>query len=239
MSYLSNTIKTIEFRIDSEIPQHWLDLLTRVWNESLNILLWHQYYKRYLRYGLSNSIPTAINIKKNGNNYIPSCTIAKEFRKDRSKSWNKENIELRPCCDIVNRDWLSPAPIEKAGAIELRKYFAKKRCEWLQESDIPMVYVNDFIGLTVFKAWEDYLKGNNRKPRFKGKRNKVNSLKSASFRGQVSIKENESLQLPGMRVKVQGLNKRLVEPINKMIGDMQANPQNYPALQIDLPCTQT
>lgn len=223
------SISTIEFLIKNVIPESWFDDLTRVWNESIFILNWLQHYKRAIACNATD-VNVEIKIKKVDNDWVYFCDIARDFRIDKTKSWDKENIETRPCVNLVNSKWLTPPPIDQVNAIALRKCFAKKRCEWLKGSDTPSVYINDFVGLVVIPAWEAYQKGQRGKPKYKHK-HKVDTISCASFRSQCHALDGNKLKLPGMEIEVRGLRSRLLNKIEKMVEGMRANPRSYPRLQ--------
>lgn len=224
---------TTEFLLDVRIPPHWFDDLTRVWNESLDLLNWLQAYRRMERFESLDLSPAEIKIKKVGQDWVGFCDIVRDFRIDRTKSWEKENIETRPCCNIFNSKWRSLPPISDFGEISLKKCFAQKRCQWLLESDIPSCYVNDFIGLTVIPSWEQYQKGKKQKPRYKYKKtDKIKTIKSASFRMQCRFKANGKLHLPGLPdIDVHRIKPRLLNKIDKMVEQMRRSPSDFPRLQ--------
>lgn len=228
MSKLTS-ISTAEFLIANIVPENWFEDLTRVWNESLFILNWLQHYKRAIACDATD-INVEIKIKKVGNDWVYYCDRARDFRIDKTKSWDKDNIETRPCVNLVNPKWSTPPPIDQVSAIALRKCFAKKRCDWLEESNTPSVYINDFIGLAVIPAWEAYQKGQRGKPKYKH-RYKVDTIPCASFRAQCHALDGDKLKLPGMEVEVRGVRSRLLNKIDKIVEGMRMNPNSYPRLQ--------
>jgi transposase len=224
----SSSVETIEFLIlKTEIPSHWFMLLKRVWNDGLFLLNWLQYYKKYEQYQQMH--PAEIKVRKEGDIWIPYCEISRQVRKNFKKSWNKENLEVRFCCNIVNPKWATPPPIQQFTDIDLRKCFAKKRCDWLKDSDIPSVYVNDFIGLVLIPAWEAYQKQVRKKPKYR--KQKVTAIVSASFRSQCSFLGENIIKVPGLELEVRDLRQRLLAPIDKMVEKMRDNPSDFPQLE--------
>lgn len=224
-------MSTLEFKINSEIKIEWFEDLTRVWNEGLEILIWLQHYNRALMNNALDLPAVEIQIWKVGNDWVSACQIAQDFKINYKKPWSKENIVTRYCVPIVNKKFLTPPPIKCVSAIDLRKCFAKKRCDWLRDRSIPMVYVNDLIGISLIPAWEAYKKGKKGKPRFKSKKyNLVKTIKSEAFRAQCTILDDDFISLPGIKAVANGLNKRYSEKSKNMIEDMRINPSHYPRL---------
>lgn len=221
--------KTIEFRVDATIPSDWLDDLTRVWNDGLHILNWNQHYQRAIACNALDLPPHEIRVHKVGADWVFYSPIGRDQRIDRTKSWDKHNVEFRHCCQLVHPHWLTPPPIDGLSAIALRKPFAKKRCDWLAQSSIPSVYVNDFIGVVLFPAWQQYLKGVRAKPRYK--RHPVSTISSESFRGQVTAK-GDNLKLPGLgSVKVTGYTKLVAKPLEELCQKIEQDYTQFEAVE--------
>jgi hypothetical protein len=240
----TSSTKTLEFPIPSIVPAPWFDDARRVWNDSVFYLRWLQHYKRAIACAALDLPPVEINNRPhkwkdaNGKDQIDwmlSCDITRDFRIDKTKSWDKDNIESRWVCSLVNPKWLTEPPIADYSAISLRKPFAQKRCEWLREAEIPQVYVNDFIGSVVAPAWEAYQKGVRGKPKYKREGDRIDTLPSESFRAQCSFGDGDNIKLPGLpMVEAFGLEYRLRKPIARLVEGMLANPENYPNLQSKL-----
>lgn len=157
-----------------------------------------------------------------------SCDIAAEFRVDKTKGWEVEgNKVLRPIVNLVPKHWTNQPLIDGYSAISVRKPFAKMRYNKL--GDIPMVYVNDYIGLTLVTAWEAYLKGTRKRPRYKRRTDKVETIPSESFRGQCKLSpDSRRVKLPGLGwVVVPGIDKRLTNKLKKLAKDMLAHPEKH------------
>lgn len=167
-----------------------------------------------------------------------------KVRIDRSKSWDKANLKKVSVWEIpqdrtpwVNPKWLEECPIPvgntaKITAIDLRKPFAKKRCEWLAESSLPSVYINDFIELVVCAAWNAYAANLRGKPKYKRKGDLITTIASASFRNQCKYLGGDNLKIPGFtQFRVKGLGKEVMEPIAKMVEVMRAKPESFPQIQ--------
>lgn len=253
-----NSTVTLEFQMPSVVPQQWYADISRVWNQALFYLFWLQHYRRLEKcrsialnptqerdWGFKLA-PIEIKIRKhewqdaNGKqeDWALYSDILVERRIDRTKSWEQENIELVPVNRIpykfhsVNPCWMEPPPIASYSAIDLRKPFAKERCEWLKEATIPMVFVNDFIGLVVLPAWEAYQSGQRGKPRFKRNGDRVDTLSSESFRAQCAFKGGDRVKLPGLGViEVHGLEARLIKPLDRLVAAMRSTPEQFPKLQ--------
>lgn len=154
--------------------------------------------------------PVAIKATRVDKNWAYYCTIAAEFRKDKSKGWEvKDNVQLIPVVNLVKSHWTKEPLINKYNAVALRKPFAKKRWDWIGEQNTPMLYVNDYIEMTIVESWSSYLSGKGGKPRYKRRKDKVRTIPSKSFRAQCRI-EGDTIRIPGLDwIQIRGLNKRL------------------------------
>lgn len=237
--------KTIEFRYpDNLVPLEWYQTLTRVWNQAVFYLNWRQHYQRIqecAKLGIQIDPLIEIGCRKEGDAWISYQKTEIQRRIDRTKSWDKENVELVPVNRIpcrfltVHPLWATEPPIAwdvKITAIELRKPFAAKRCEWIKESTIPQVLVNDFVDLVVIPAWEAYQKGQRGKPRYKKSGELIDTIVSSSFRAVARYYGNDWLKLPGLdKQQIHGLDYRLMMPIAQMVEAMAAQPEDFPAVQ--------
>ena len=241
------TQRTIEFGLSGEVPIEWFQTLTKVWNQAVFYLNWRQHYQRIRQcaeQGIEIDPLLEIECRKVDKNWQLFQRTEIERRIDKTKSWDADNIEVVPVNRIpyrfltVNPLWATEPPIDwktKVSAIELRKPFAKMRCDWLKEASIPQVYVNDFIGLVVIPAWEAYQKGQRGKPRYKKTDDLVEAIACESFRGQCDYLGNDWLKLPGLgKVQIYGLDYKVFAPIGGMVDAMTANPTDFPALQAKL-----
>ncbi len=239
--------RTIEFALTNEIPIEWFQTLTKVWNQAIFLLNWRQHYQRIQQcaeQGVVIDPLLEIECRKIDGVWSLFQRTEIERRIDKSKSWDADNIEVVPVNQIpfrfltVNPLWATEPPIDwksKVSAIELRKPFARIRCEWLKESTIPQVYVNDFIGLVVIPAWEAYQKGQRGKPRYKKPDELVETIACESFRGQCDYLGNDWLKLPGMsKVQIYGADYKIFAPIRGMVEAMTASPSEFPAFQAKL-----
>lgn len=251
------SIVTQEFLVtDWSIPHSWTEDLTRVWNECLFIFEWVQAWNRrqepcqdefrlynrvteeWVNYRWDVKPWITIDVRKVGDDWVQSCAIAREFRIDKKKSWNKENKETRFVCDMLRPEWgdgngVKEPPLTKYDGFGLCKLFAKKQCDWLKNSDIPSIYVVDFINLIFVPAWKAYQKGVRCKPKYRNReRQKVDSIKSASFRGQCDLLEGDYLRMPcAPKIHVPKVRSRLFDKLRSLTQRMRENPGNYPKLQ--------
>lgn len=182
-------LKTLEFSLvlsPEEIEQfrEWRHHATHLWNCALEQLLRLQYWRR-LQPCLDAAetdwgfvlAPAQIERSKIDGEWVDFCRLGREFRIDKTKSWDKENIEWRECRQIVPAEWVEPPPIENFSFFTVKKLFTKARFD---TGDMPSCYVEDVVE-TLCEVWALYQKGQRGKPKFKGKRNRVSSF-GGSFR---------------------------------------------------------
>lgn len=234
-------MKTIEFPLYLDSSQQakvteWMDTLKHVYNRGIALLEWRQFYNRLQKVkevdpGYSTSVQ--LNVSKVGEEWAMSCDCIIKTRIDKTKSWDEANIEYRPACILVKPHWFTEPLTTGYSPVDLRKPFARKRYDKL--GDIPQVYVNDFIGLVVTKAWANYLDPNRpeiRRPRYKGKRDRVNTIPCESFRAQAKIDfDTDRLQLPGLGwIHVPALSARLGSVMDRQQVQMAKHPDRYPEL---------
>ena len=254
------TPKTIEFAIRREIPTHWKQALARVWNEAVFMLSWHEHQENLAKLaaqcGLEWSSSIVGNIedsgglmvdrrleirwKKRDGKWLAYQPLRIDRRIDRTKSWDKDNLESVSVFDLdsdrrpwVNPKWLEPTPLTGVTAIDLRKPFAQKRCEWLAEMDVPQTLINDFIGLTVAPAWAAYKSQPDRgRPKYKRPGELISTIPCESVRGQGRYLGGDRMILPGLSAMViPGLARRLMDPLARMTAAMRANPGEFPAIE--------
>lgn len=218
-------MKTFEFKLhltkeQKELIEEQLTVLKIVWNRAIALLEWKQYYQRALRciddewidtWGFELK-PVAIEVNKIDKDWCYFSRIAAEFRRDKKKGWEvKDNIEVRPVINLVKPHWQEEPLIKGYSAIDLRKPFAQKRYPWIKEQNIPMLLVNDFIGIVVASAWKAYIQGKRKKPRYKRRRDKIVTIPSESFRKHCQ-RDGNLVKLPGLDwLEVKGLSDRLAE----------------------------
>ncbi|ABW31717.1 hypothetical protein [Acaryochloris marina] len=234
-------MKTIEFPLYLDSSQQvkvtdWMDILKHVYNRGIALLEWRQFYNRLQKVREVDpeyNIPVQLNVNRLGGEWSMSCECRIKTRLDKSKSWDEANIEHRPACTLVKPHWLTVPLIAGFSPVDLRKSFARKRYKNL--GDIPQVYVNDFIGLVVFKAWANYLDQTRpeiKRPRYKGKYARVNTIPCESFRSLVKIDfATDHLQLPGLGwISVPALSTRLKSVMDRQRLHMEQHPDHYPEL---------
>jgi hypothetical protein len=248
---------TIEFLIPSIVPAPWFDYAGRIWNDAVFYLRWVQHYRRVTQCNAIDLPPIEIKLRKHewtdkgGKekvDWVLYCDRTRQFRIDKTKSWDRDNIQEFPVglnsptwwvthCPpkTVNPRWLTEPPIADDSAFSLVKPFAQKRCSWIKESGMPQILVNDFISLVVIPAWDAYKSGLRGKPKYKKLDqaiDRIDTLASESFRAQCHFKGGDKLQLPGLgTIEVYGLEYRLIKPIERMVEGMIAHPDRYPRLQ--------
>lgn len=237
--------RTIEFLVPDVMPARWLEVLTRVWNESVFILRWREHQRLLDRLPSPTDQPRLeVRLRRAGETWEHYQPLEIQRRIDRTKSWDADNLETISVFDLpqdrapwVNPKWLEECPIsiegkDQVGPIDLRKPFAKKRCEWLAESDIPQVYVNDFIELVVCASWNAYASHQRGKPRYKKPGELVETIPCASFRKECRYLGLDKLKLPGLSdLHVRGLDRVVMRPIREMIEAMQTTPEAFPVIQ--------
>lgn len=234
-------MRVLEFKLkltrqqQQQIDQ-WLEVLKVVWNRGLALLEWRQYHRRYQQCLQATSVSgwefdlhrSQILTHKVGEDWALYCPCAAEFRVDRTQGREiAGNLELRPVVNLVKPHWLEPPLIDGASAISLRKPFAKKR--WQPPHEIPMVYLNDFITVLA-SAWEQYQKGVRARPRYKRRRDRVQTVPCDQVRSQVLI-QGRQIRLPGLGwLSVKGLDTRLSQPLAELAQQMMDRPDDYPQL---------
>jgi hypothetical protein len=234
-------MKTIEFPLYLDSSQQakvneWMDTLKYVYNRGIALLEWRQFHTRLQKVQEVDpeyNTPVQLSVSKVREEWAMSCACTIKVRIDRTKSWDENNIEIRPACSLVKPHWLDEPLISGYSAIDLRKPFARKRYDNL--GDIPQVYVNDFIGLVVTRAWTNYLDPNRpeiARPRYKGRRDRVDTIPCESFRAQAKIDfATDQLQLPGLGwIGVPALSARLGNIMHRQKAQMVQHPDRYPEL---------
>lgn len=172
-------MKTLEFKIYPAIAQTqtidlWLEQLKWVWNRGLELRLEAQ--QRRWREKADKPLPDSLKLKwKNGK--IVGCGVRK------TKAGYKY-CEIRTCRDIENPKRFAQCEFFRSDNIP----------EWLQ--NVPTKFksgVNDALD----KAWKTYSdpKHPGRRPRFKGKHDKLKSLLNRNAGGK--SKELKPERIPG------------------------------------------
>lgn len=203
---MTNTVltnQTIEFALPSNtIPPAWLRMAENIWNDALTLLNWRQHYLRLQEclavpdedYLFDLSHPVAIEKIKVGKEYYLHCWIGRDTRIDKSKSWDKDNIQFIPSIKLVRPHWNTEPPIDRRSAFTLCKQFTKK--SGYDYSPLPSGMMQNVVAM-VCDAWDKYLKTGAGKPKYKGKRNPITSLGYDGFRSFCTIDGN-TIKLVGL-----------------------------------------
>ncbi|MFN6474077.1 MAG: RNA-guided endonuclease TnpB family protein [Nostoc sp. SerVER01] len=172
-------MKTLEFKIYPTLAQAqtidlWLEKLKWLWNRGLELRLEAQ--QRRWREKVDRPLPGSLKLKWK-NNKLVSCGVRK------TKSGYKY-CEIRTCRDIENPQKFAQCEFFRSDRIP----------EWLR--DIPTKFksgVNDALD----KAWKAYSdpKHPGRKPKFKGKYDKLKSLLNRNAGGK--SRELKPERIPG------------------------------------------
>lgn len=229
------TNKTIEFQLEIEIPADWLIVSQRIWNDALTLLLWRQHYTRlqsclqveltdepedFCKFDLTH--PVAIEKIKQGDQYYLHCWIGRDRRIDRTKSWDKDNIEFVPQVRLVPKQWLQEPPIKNSSHFELNKQFTAKI--GYDVGSMPSGLRQALLG-NLAQAWQRYGKGQLGKPRYKGVKNPITSLSYDGFRHFCSLYPDGSVKLLGMpSTYVHGIKDRLLPLIERTRKYLLENP---------------
>lgn len=232
------TTLTIEFRLDRRmLPDHWLDIASQIWNDGLDLLNWRQQYLRreecisaqtlgadYSDWGSGLLPPAQIDKRRDEvtGQYSMVCWISSCQRKDRSLSFEADNIEDRPTVKLLKRpEWATTPPIDGRSPFELAGRFTKKI--GYDYGDLPSGMVQFLIG-TLARSWGEYVKSGAGKPKYKGKKNKLSSLGYGGFRHHCKI-DGDKVKLLGLdAIVVSGLSRRLGSKIEKTAEYLQQNP---------------
>ena len=224
--------KTFEYAYPNKIPQDWLDSATRLWNDGLHILEWRQHWLRLqqcLEVDLKEdcgdwdlSHPVALEMQQHGGSWGMVCRIGRDQRIDKTKSWDKDNVEFRPCCQVVPKNWLMQPPINGYSRISLQKPFTASR--GYDSGNLPSGLVQSVVKRLAI-SWEQYLKGVRGKPRYRGKKNPITSLDYDGFRHHCKLLADGTVKLLGMpSVKVHGLKEHLLPLIAKTANQLKSDP---------------
>ena len=224
--------KTFEYPYPNKVPQDWLESATRLWNDGLHILEWRQHWLRLQKclevdekedcgdWDLSH--PVALEMQQHNGSWGMVCRIGRDQRIDKTKSWDKDNVEFRPCCQVVPSNWLKEPPINGYGHISLKKPFTAIR--GYDSGNLPSGLVQSVIK-RLASSWEQYLKGVRGKPRYRGKKNPITSLDYDGFRHHCKLSADGTVKLLGMSsVKVHGLKQHLIPLIAKTAEQLKTNP---------------
>ena len=224
--------KTFEYPYPTKIPQDWLESATRLWNDGLRVLEWRQHWLRLQKclevevdrhwgdWDLSH--PVALEMQQHDDNWGMVCRIGRDQRIDKTKSWDKDNVEFRQCCQVVPSNWLTEPPVNGYSHISLKKPFTASR--GYDSGNLHSGLVQAVIK-RLASSWEQYLKGVRGKPRYRGKKNPITSLDYDGFRHHCKLSNDGTVKLLGMAsVKVNGLKQHLLPLIAKTTDHLKSNP---------------
>jgi hypothetical protein len=225
--------KTFEYPFPLAIPTHWLSTSNQIWNDALRMLEWRQYWLRLRKciesepledWGEWLILPIAIECVKPSTqaDWGLCCAIGRDQRIDKTKSWDKGNIEFRYCRNIVPAHWLEEPPINGFSDISLKKPFTAKR--GYNVNGMPTGLVQDLLK-TLAESWKMYQKGKRGKPKYRGRKNPVQSLSYDGFRHFCKLREDGTVKLLGMpAVCVHGIKNHLIPLIEKTAAYLKENP---------------
>jgi len=159
-AYLTNSQK--------ETVDSWMSRLKWVWNQGLELLI---------------ELDTFASYSKGDKTYYPCCPIPWEthWEKDNKDNWQS----IRPFSRIADKKGIFSCPLPQYGKtprlknssyFSLASYFAGKNHldkSWFTE--IPSCFVRGALK-SLSKAWDEYKKGKRKRPKFKGKYDKITSL---------------------------------------------------------------
>lgn len=142
--------------------------------------------------------------------WVACCPLGWEYRKD-GDVWvafsrcSDRSKEYRQCCSI-REDWRSQ-PIGSPNYFGLTYYFAQKNHSdkpWF--TDIPSKFVTGTLK-ALADAWQQYLKGKRKHPKYKGKRNGVDTL--VNINAKDTKVNSKYIHLPKLgQVNVKTLDQR-------------------------------
>lgn len=224
------TPKTFEYSYPAPIPQEWLETANVIWNQGLRLLEWRQHWTNLQKCIQVESDwcewkqpPTAIHWHKNEDNTWAMCSrLGRDQRIDRTKSWDKDNIEWRECRYIVPTQWLEEPPITSYSAFSLVKPFRQKR--GFDAGTMPSGLLQSVV-TRLAQSWEQYVKGKRGRPKYRGKRNPIESLNYDGFRHCCSLTPNGGVKLLGMPLtEVHGVKSHLLPLIQKTAQYLKEHP---------------
>jgi hypothetical protein len=226
----SLTPKTFEYAFPRRIPQDWLDKATDIWNQGLRILEWKQQFDRKQKclavnapdWGWALDVPVKLEMEKYNDIWGMTCRIGRDQRIDKTKSWDRFNIEFRPCCNIIPPHWLLEPPIDGYSAFSLRKPFTKLR--GFDPGPLHSNLVQSLLG-RLADSWKAYQKGQRGKPRYRGRKNPVDSLTYDGFRHHCKVGNDGSVTLMGMPPTVcHGIKSHLLPLMEQTYQYLLENP---------------
>lgn len=166
-------MKTVEFKLNLNQSQQvridtWLKSLRWVWNKGLSLL---EDFHRFQAWD------------KHSKAWVACCPVGWEYRRD-GDVWvpfsrcSDSRKDYKQCCPI-RQDWRSQ-PIESPSYFGVLYYFAQKNHPdkpWF--TDIPSKFVAGTVK-ALTDAWQQYLKGKRKHPKYKGKRDEIDTLVNAN-----------------------------------------------------------
>lgn len=160
-------------------------------------------------------------IKKNSKEFALCCHLTRQYRIDKTKSWDDENIAQLPYVQTVSRRWESEPPIGDFGHMTMQKQFTKKAGYdyGTMPSGIMQYQVKNLC-----ETWKKYSTGKGGKPKYRGRRNPILSLSYDGFRHHCEI-DGSRIKLCGMDwVEIPGLTKHLNHIIQRTEQYLRENP---------------
>jgi hypothetical protein len=226
------TAKTLEFLYSADLPKEWLTISDRLWNNALHLLNWRQHYLRYQQCAETETLPhwgewdiqhpIALEKQKHKDAWGLVCRLGADFRIDKTKSWDADNLEFKSLCRIVPSHWLNPPPIDSASEFSLKKQFSKKI--GYDYSPLPSAIMQSLIK-SLCKSWAEYGKGRLGKPRYRGRKNPIQSISYDGFRHHCKLHDDGRVKLLGMdAVYVAGVRSRLLPLIEQTSAYLRENP---------------
>lgn len=222
--------KTLEFPFPYSIPLEWLNKANEIWNQALKLLEWRQQYDRRQKclgieapdWGWDLDIPILLEMQKYGDNWGMVCRLGRDQRIDKTKSWDKFNVEFRPCRNIIPFHWLMDPPITGSSAFDLQKPFTRKK--GFDPTPLHSALVQSLI-TRLAQGWKEYQKGQRGKPRYRGRKNPICSLDYDGFRHRCSVSDDGKIGLLAMPpVYVPGIKFHLLPLIEQGYQYLLENP---------------
>lgn len=209
-------MKTLEFKLElnktrQEQIGSWLEIQRQVWNKGLELLKEFEQFCRYNKqdktYALCCPIPWQYRWIKDGDKFIPIPYCQAGFR--------PKYGEYRQSCPIpqyyrepaIFKSLINPKTgTARSWQSAFASLFAHDINPWLNASGCPAKVTQATIK-RLTTAWEQYLKGKRKQPRFK-KFGDFDTISDNQSGNAVHI-ENNRLKLPKLgKVRVKGLDSR-------------------------------
>lgn len=224
--------KTFEYPFADPIPAQWLTVSNRIWNDALRLLEWRQYWLRLQKcleaappedwgeWDLTR--PIALEMRQHNGNWGMACSLGRDQRIDKTKSWDKANLEFRLCRNIVPTKWLNEPPIDGFSNYSLAKPFTAKR--GYDVCGMPSGLVQSLLK-TLAESWGMYQKGKRGRPRYRGRKNPIETLAYDGFRHHCKLAPDGTVSLLGMSPRqVHGIAEHLAPLIERTAAHLKENP---------------